>query len=253
MAKLISIITPNYNCVNFIRETIESVINQSFKNWEMIIQDDCSTDGSYEIACDYSKKDKRIKVYRNNKNSGAAVTRNNAIKQAEGNYIAFLDSDDLWLPDKLEKQIKFMTDNDCDFSFAKYEHIDESGKSLGVRAKVINRLTYTKLLMHCWPGCLTVMYNQDVTGKIYAGDVKKDNDHALFLRVIKKCHNAMGMNECLAKYRIRSGSISRDKKKIINCFVKVVHEFEGKSVPFAYFCIFTHMFIKSFFKYERIK
>ncbi|GHU75177.1 hypothetical protein FACS189461_0930 [Spirochaetia bacterium] len=127
---LVSIITPNYNCSRFIGKTIESVLAQTYQNWEMIIVDDCSTDGSYEIALDYARKDSRIKVYRTEHNSGAALCRNKAIELSQGQYLAFLDSDDLWLPEKLEKQLKFMQENDCDFSFTEYELIDEEGRQI---------------------------------------------------------------------------------------------------------------------------
>ena len=120
MNNLISIITPNFNCEVFIKSTIESVISQTYSNWEMLIVDDCSTDRSYEIALDYAKKDSRIKVLKNEKNSGAAISRNLALDNANGDYIAFLDSDDLWEPNKLEVQLKFMEEHDCDFCFTKY-------------------------------------------------------------------------------------------------------------------------------------
>jgi teichuronic acid biosynthesis glycosyltransferase TuaG len=249
----ISIITPNFNCEKIISETIESVIAQTYQNWELLIQDDCSKDGSYEIALEYAQRDNRIKVEQNNQNSGAAITRNNAIKRSVGEYLAFLDSDDLWVPEKLEKQLQFMQENDCDFSFTRYEHIDENGNSLNIRARIVKKLTYTKMLMHCWPGCLTVMYKQDISNKIYADDIKKNNDHALFLRVLRTCYNAMGINENLAYYRIRKGSISRNSVSVLKYFIKVIHEFEGKSILFAYWCAFTHVIIKKFFKYERIK
>lgn len=250
---LISIITPCYNCENFIEETIKSVINQTYSNWELLIQDDCSTDKSYEIAIDYSNKDSRIKVEKNKMNLGESSNRNSAIKRSRGEYLAFLDSDDLWLPHKLEHQLKFMQENDCDFSFTRYEHIDEEGKTLGVCAKVIKKLTYKKLLYHCWPGYLTVMYKQNIEKKIYAEPIRKEGDHALFLRVIKECKNAMGINECLALYRIRNGSLSRNKFKMIEPYITVVHDFEGKSLLYSYFCVFTHLFVKIFFKYEKIK
>ena len=182
---LVSIITPNYNCGKFIALTIESVLAQTYTNWEMIIQDDCSTDNSYEIACRYAKADPRIKVFRNGKNSGAALTRNYAIEVSQGEYLAFLDSDDIWFPEKLEKQIDFMQKNNCDFVFSEYEQIGEDNESLGIRVKSIPRLTYTRMLMHCWPGCLTVMYDQKKLGKIYSPDIQKNNDHALFLKVLR--------------------------------------------------------------------
>ncbi len=251
MSPLISIITPNYNCARFIAQTIESVLAQTYTNWEMLIVDDCSTDGSYEIAQGYAEKDSRIKVFRNEKNSGTAVSRNRAIEASSGEYVAFLDSDDLWLPEKLERQLKFMQENNCDFSFTEYEHIDEENKSLHQIANVTKQLSYRKMLMHCWPGCLTVMYNQNVTGKIYAEDIKKNNDHALFLRVLKKCNNAMGVKEVLAQYRIRKGSISSKKFTIIKYYIQVVHDFEKKPLVVAWFCVFTHVVIKTFFKYRR--
>ena len=248
---LISIITPNYNCGRFIAQTIESVLAQTYTNWEMLIVDDCSTDNSYQIALEYAQKDSRIKVFQNEKNSGAAISRNKAIELSQGEYLAFLDSDDLWLPEKLEKQLQFMQENDCDFSFTEYEHIDEENNSLLKVAKVIKRLSYKKMLMHCWPGCLTVMYSQK-NGKIYGPDIKKNNDHALFLRVLKNSQNAKGFPIILAKYRIRNGSISSKKTSIIKYYLKVVHEFEKNPYFFAVFCIFTHVIVKAFLKYRRI-
>ena len=248
---LVSIITPNYNCARFIAQTIESVLLQTYSQWEMLIVDDCSTDGSYEIALAYAAKDKRITVIRNEKNSGAAVSRNKALEIAQGEFIAFLDSDDLWMPDKLEKQIAFMRENNCDFSFTEYEHIDEENNRLHQIANVTKHLSYNKMLMHCWPGCLTVMYNQNVVGKVFSEDIKKNNDHALFLCVLKKCHNAMGMKELLAKYRIRKGSISSKKSTIIKYYIQVIHDFEKQPLIFAWFCVFTHVFVKQFLKYRK--
>lgn len=248
---LVSIITPNYNCGRFIAQTIESVLAQTYTNWEMLIVDDCSTDNSVQIALSYAEKDSRIKVVQNEKNCGAAISRNKAIELAQGEFVAFLDSDDLWLPDKLEKQIAFMRQNNCDFSFTEYEHIDEENNSLHQIANVTKHLKYRKMMMHCWPGCLTVMYNQNVVGKVYADNIKKNNDHALFLRVLKNCHNAMGMKELLAKYRIRKGSISSKKSAIIKYYIQVIHEFEKQPLVFAWFCVFTHVFIKSTIKYRK--
>ena len=146
-----------------------------------------------------------------------------------------------------------MREHNCDFSFTEYEHINENNESLLKVAKIIKKLTYRRLLLHNFPGCLTVMYNQNVTGKVYAPDVRKDNDRALFLDVIKKCKRAMGMSECLAFYRIRSRSISRNKFKMIKPFITVIHDFQGYSLFISYFCVFTHFFVKIFFKYKKIK
>jgi teichuronic acid biosynthesis glycosyltransferase TuaG len=126
MRPLVSIITPCYNSAPFISQTIESVLAQTYQNWEMIIIDDCSTDTSYEIISGFARKDPRIKVYHLEQNGGAAMCRNKAIEISHGEYLAFLDSDDLWLPEKLEKQLTFMQKNNADFSFTEYEHILEN-------------------------------------------------------------------------------------------------------------------------------
>ena len=131
MSDLISIITPTYNCGKFIGETIESVINQTYENWEMIIVDDCSKDNTKDIVNKYAQNDDRIKYYLLEKNSGAAIARTKAMELANGNYMAFLDSDDLWVEDKLEKQLKFMKENNFNFVCTEYEQIDEQSNPLG--------------------------------------------------------------------------------------------------------------------------
>ncbi len=244
---------PNYNCAKYIAQTIESVLVQTYSHWELLIQDDCSTDDSLKIALEYAVRDARIKVQVNEKNAGAAITRNNAIRRSQGVFLAFLDSDDLWLPEKLERQLTFMAMNHCYFSFSRYEHIDENGNSLGLQAKVIKHLSYRKMMMHCWPGCLTVMYKQDLSHKIYAQDIKKNNDHALFLQVLRHYKVGMGMNECLALYRVRKGSISRNKFAVIKPYIVVMHKFEGHNLFIAYMCMLTHVFIKIFCKYQKIR
>jgi glycosyltransferase involved in cell wall biosynthesis len=250
---LISIITPNYNCATFIAQSIDSVLAQTYKNWEMIIIDDCSTDNSYEIALKYALQDQRIKVYRMVKNSGTAICRNKAIGISHGEYLAFLDSDDLWLPEKLEYQIRFMRENECDFCFTEYEHINENGEYLGIKARVIKKLTYQKMLLHCFPGCSTVIYRQNLLEKIYCNDIKKNNDHALFLRVLKTIKNARGLPVRLVMYRIRKNSISRKKIKMIKPYITVLHDFEHINIILSYFCVFTHILFKILFKYKRIK
>lgn len=252
-ASLVSIIMPNYNCGSFLRTAIDSVLSQTYENWELLIQDDASTDGSLAIIEEYAARDPRIKFERNDRNRGAALTRNRAIERSEGEYLAFLDSDDVWLPKKLETQLTFMQTHDCDFSFTQYVHMDEKGRLMGVQVKVIKHLTYRKMLMHCWPGCLTVMYKQDLHQKIYSEDVERNNDHALFLRVLKNCRNACGIEACTALYRIRKGSVSRSKLKMIKPYMEVVHDIEGYNYLMALFCVFTQVFVKVFLKYKKVK
>lgn len=250
---LVSIITPNYNGRAVISHTIESVLTQTYQNWELLIQDDGSSDDSFDFVERYAKLDSRIKWECNEHNMGAAMTRNNAIRRSKGSYLAFLDNDDLWLPTKLEKQLKFMENNQCDFSFTKYEHVDDNLVPLGVQAQVVKKLTYQKLLVHCWPGCSSVMYKQDVNNKVYAVDCGNNDDQEQFFEAIKGCKNAMGFDECLTLYRVRSGSRSSNKWKLIKPYIDVMHRIQGQNLLMSYVYLFTHMFVKTFFKYKKIK
>lgn len=226
---LVSIIMPSYNTSKYISETIDSVINQTYKNWELIIVDDCSNDNTDKVIKKYLK-DKRIKYYKNEKNSGAAISRNKALKLANGEYIAFLDSDDLWEKEKLEKQIKFMEENNYYFSYTKYELIDEKSNSLNKVVSGPKKITKTGMYNFCYPGCLTVMYNQERVGLIQIEDLPKNNDYAIWLKVIKYA-NCYLLNEKLSKYRIRSGSISRHSKfKLIKHHYYLYRKGEHKNV-----------------------
>jgi len=249
---LISIITPCYNAEKYISQTIESVLVQTYQNWEMLIIDDCSKDNSFVIAKSFAEKDNRIKLIKLEQNSGATVARNKAIELSQGKYLAFLDSDDLWFPEKLEKQINFMLGNDCDFSFTRYEHIDENGNSLGVIAKIIKKLTYKKMLFHDWVGCLTVIYKQDLSNKIYGPILKNCNDYALFLQILRHAKNAMGYNENLAKYRILNKSLSRNKFGKVSFFIEMMTKYEKQNIVFACFYMLTNQLIKFLWKYEKI-
>lgn len=206
MSDLVSIIMPSYNTENFIDEAINSVLNQTYKNWELIIVDDASTDSTDEVVEKFLN-DRRIHYIKNKENYGAAVSRNFAIKQAKGKWIAFLDSDDIWLPQKLERQINFMIKNKYSFSYANYIEIDEKSEVTGKMISGPNKITKTGMYNYCWPGCLTVMYNAEKIGTVQILDIKKNNDYAMWLKIIEK-ENCYLLNEVLAKYRKRSGSIS---------------------------------------------
>ncbi len=226
---LVSIIMPSYNTAKFINETIDSVINQTYTNWELIIVDDCSKDETEKVIKPYLK-DKRIKYLKNKKNSGAAISRNKALKEANGEFIAFLDSDDVWNKNKLEKQIKFMKDNNYYFSYTNYELIDEDSKSLNKFVTGPKKITKSGMYNFCWPGCLTVMYNQEKVGLIQIENLPKNNDYAMWLKVIKKA-NCYLLKENLAKYRIRTGSISRHSKvKLIKYHYRLYKDGEHKNV-----------------------
>lgn len=204
---LVSIITPTWNSARFICETIQSVQSQTYQNWEMIISDDCSTDNTREVIEPYLKEDSRIKYICNPKNSGAAITRNNALKVAQGKWIAFLDSDDLWLPEKLEKQVTFMVEKGYAFSYHEYTEMTEEGKDLGVYVSGIQKVTKFNMYACCWPGCLAVMYDREAIGLIQINDVKKNNDTAMWLKVVQKAPCYL-LKENLARYRRRANSIT---------------------------------------------
>ncbi len=226
---MISIITPVYNCGRFIENTIRSVQQQTYSDWEMIIVDDCSTDNTVQIVRECAVKDNRIRIICNEKNSGAAISRNTALREARGEWIAFLDSDDLWLPEKLERQLSFMQENGYMFTYHEYEEIDEDGKKLGVH--VSGKKTVGKFDMYscCWPGCLSVMYNRETIGLVQIADIKKNNDTAMWLKIVKKsqCHL---LPMTLAYYRRRRQSITPpDMKTKILWHYKLFRQAESKS------------------------
>jgi len=246
MESLVSIITPTYNCGKFIAETMDSVINQSYKNWEMIIVDDCSTDNTKEVVEEYIKKDNRIKYHILEKNSGAAVSRTKAMELAKGKYIAFLDSDDLWTKDKLEKQIKFMEENNYNFTCTDYEQIDEKGNSLNKIIKTKTKTNYNGVLLTCPVGNSTVMYNVEALGKFVVPNIRKRNDDALWLQILKKEEYIYGMKEVLMKYRIRENSISSNKLQLVKYHWILYRDIEKLSVPRSIFHIGYWGFLKIF-------
>ncbi len=206
MNELVSVIMPSYNTAEFIEKSVKSVINQTYTNWELIIVDDCSQDNTEEILKKYLA-DKRIRYYRNEANLGAAISRNRALKEAKGRWIAFLDSDDLWKREKLQKQIEFMEKNEYYFSYTNYVEIDENSKLTGTVVSGPEHITRRRMYDYCWPGCLTVMYDRRKVGDIQITDIKKNNDYAMWLEVIKKTDCYL-LCSTLSGYRRRQGSIS---------------------------------------------
>ncbi len=246
---LVSIIMPSWNTASYISETIKSVINQTYKNWELIIVDDASTDNTLDLLNDIN--DNRIRIFINEENSGAAVSRNRALKVARGEWIAFLDSDDLWMKDKLEKQVKYMLDNGYNFSYTNYSEIDNKGNALGVTVTGPRKITKTGFFNYCWPGCLTVMYNRNAVGLIQIEDIKKNNDYAMWLKVCKKADCYL-LDENLALYRRgRVGSISSHGiLKMIGWHYKLFREAEGENPILAFLNTARNM-IFGFYKKKR--
>ncbi len=243
--KLVSIITPTYNCAKFIARTIDSVKAQTYQNWEMIIVDDRSQDNTMEIVESYMKDDSRIKYHLLEENSGAAVARTVAMKLANGSYMAFLDSDDIWMPEKLEKQINWMTENGYAFSCTAYEQIDEEDNSLNKVIKTIKKTGYNRLLLDCPVGNSSVVYDVEKMGKFEVPNIRKRNDDALWLQMLKKEKYIWGMPDVFMKYRIRKNSISSNKFKVIKYHWILYREIEHLSVIRSAFHIFWWCVIKA--------
>lgn len=212
---LVSIIVPVYNAEEFINDTIKTVQDQTYKNWELIMIDDCSTDRSTEQILKY--KSDKIKLIKLKKNSGAAICRNTGIKEAKGRYIAFLDADDLWKKEKLEVQLKFMKDKKCAFSFTGYEFADKDGVGNGKIVKVPEKINYKQALKNTTIWTSTVMFNMNKLKKedIYMPDVKRGQDTATWWKVLKTGVEAYGLNKNLSIYRRSTGTLSSNKFKAL--------------------------------------
>ncbi len=240
MNDLVSIIMPSYNTASYIKESINSVFEQTYTNWELIIVDDCSTDNTDEIVA--SLDDIRIHYIKNEKNSGAALSRNKALREAKGRWIAFLDSDDLWMPDKLEKQIQFMENNHYHFSYTGYCEIDEQSRPNGRQVTGPKVISKTRMYNYCWPGCLTVMYDANTVGLIQIADIKKNNDYAMWLKLCRK-EKCYLLNNNLAKYRKRTGSISNHSyRALIKWHYKLFREADNRNSIFSIICTVRNLF-----------
>jgi teichuronic acid biosynthesis glycosyltransferase TuaG len=213
---LVSIIVPVYNAEKFLADTIATVKNQTYNNWELIMVDDCSTDDSVKIITKYIKTDERIKLYKNSINSHAALTRNKGIDESKGRYIAFLDADDLWITTKLEKQIAFMQEKKCEFTFTGYEFADEKGKPNGKKVNVPSSLSYRQALKNTIIWTTTVMFDmQQLTkNQIYMPNVKSE-DTACWWKVLKQIDRSYGMQATLSYYRRSNGTLSANKLEAV--------------------------------------
>ncbi len=252
MNDLVSIVMPSYNTAQYIKQSIESILAQTYTAWELIIVDDCSTDNTDEAVSEFLS-DTRIRYIKNDRNSGAAVSRNRALREARGKWIAFLDSDDLWMPDKLEKQIEFMEDNGYDFSYTNYEVMDESSQKIMKLVTGPRKIGKYRMYEYCWQGCLTVMYNREAVGVVQIADLKKNNDYAMWLKVSAHAECFL-LNEFLGLYRKRSGSISNSSyKKLIKSHY-ILYRDGDKRNPFVSLILTAHnMFwgVYKKWKYEK--
>jgi len=210
---LVSVIMPCYNMERFIASTIESVQRQTYPNWELCIVDDASSDKTVEIIKSYQEKDERIHFSVKPKHSGIADTRNQCIRMAQGQYLAFLDADDVWHPEKLETQLQFMMQRHIGFSYSSYDCIDEAGYLLDKQVKAAGDLNHDDYMHNTIIGCSTVMIDTAIIGEVVVPNFRTSEDTATWLNILKKGHLAYAIDTPLTSYRIRRRSASSNKLK----------------------------------------
>ncbi len=250
---LVSIIMPNYNSERYIEATIKSVLAQTYQNWELLFVDDCSTDNSMNLVRSFD--DERIKIFQNEVNSGAAVSRNYALREAKGKWIAFLDSDDIWEEEKLSKQIEFMVDNKYDFTYTHYRVCNNGMWEDFIRVSP-KKVTLRKMYNYCYFSTITVIYNREKIGLLQIPDIKRRNDYALWLIALKKC-DAYLYPEVMSYYIRHGGSLSTVPiKKLIKYHYQVFHEVLGHNAFTSILMVLNnlvHGFIKKSFYKKKIK
>ena len=242
MNRLVSIITPSYNSSKFIEECVNSVISQTYLEWEMIIVDDCSTDNSRNLITKFAKEDDRIKPIFLEENVGAAEARNIAIKKSQGKYIAFLDSDDLWKNNKLETQLSFVNERNITFSFTSYQPISENGMDKYPVIKVPYQIDYHSYLKNTIIGCLTVVIDRDKTGNFEMPNIRSSHDMALWLLIMKRGFSAYGLNKNLAYYRIVSTSNTSKKWKAAKEVWDVYRKVEQLNIVYSAICFVGYVY-----------
>ena len=250
---LVSIITPTYNSEQFIESSIRSVQNQSYTNWEMIVVDDCSTDTTEQIISHFCQNDKRIQFYKLQKNSGPGIARNQALTLAKGRFIAFLDADDLWQPNKIQKQVEHLKTHNLPFTFSFYDCIDENGNSLKRRVEAPKTLYYWQLFFCNFIGNLTGMYDAQFFGKIPISSLRKRQDWMVWLTVLKKIKKASPIPESLALYRVREDSISASKSELIKHNYRVYRRYHKLNIPLSVLCMFGFLFTQLIIKPNFVK
>ncbi len=252
----VSIITPVYNCEKYLESTIKSVLAQSYINWEWLLVDDKSPDNSIKVIKKYINIDERIKLITLNENCGAAVARNKGIEAAEGRYIAFLDSDDLWDPEKLSKQVEFMSENEYGFSFTTYEVINDNGESLNKIVKSKPVWTYNDALRNTLIQTVTVIIDRNIIGDFRMPNIRKGQDYATWLMILRQGNKAYGLDINLAKYRRAEGSLSSNKIQAIKRTWVVYRECENLSliktlscfIGYAYNACMKRFYFEKFLK-----
>lgn len=243
MKSLISIIMPTYNSEAFVRETIESVIAQTYPNWELLVVDDCSSDGTCDLVGSYSRSDKRVRLFRQKTNQGPAAARNRALHESKGRFVAYFDSDDLWSPEKLEHQLAYMRKGGIGMCFTSYETINEDGSHRNY-VHVPKAIGYKEFLKAPVTCTHTVMFDTEIIDRslLVMPNLRKRQDGATWLKVLRSGVIAHGLDEVLAKNRKRKGSVSANKLSAMRYTWRLYHHIEGLSVPYAAYCQLWQLF-----------
>ena len=239
---LVSVIMPCYNMERFITETIASVQRQTYSQWELFIVDDASDDQTAEIVQKHCQQDQRINLLVKHLHSGIADTRNQCLKMAKGRYLAFLDADDLWHPEKLEQQLQFMTSRNIGFCYSSYDCVDEEGKDLGKLVKAAGNLDYEAYLRNTIIGCSTVMIDKSIVGEVIVPNFRTSEDTATWLNILKKGFLAYAIEQPLTSYRIRQHSASSNKLKASFDLWRVYRQNEKLSLFKAVACFSSYAF-----------
>lgn len=249
MEELISIIVPVYNAERFIRETMDSVLAQTCSGWELLLVEDGSSDSTVEVIEQYREENRenRIRLIRQPSNMGAAKARNRGLQEAKGRYIAYLDADDLWMPEKLERELAFMKEKEAAFAFTGYEFADERGNGTGKVVRVPETLTYRQALSNTTIFTTTVMFDRrKIDSALLEMPVIKSEDTALWWKVLRNGYVAYGLDENLAKYRRPAKSLSSNKLEALRRIWNLYRKAEGMSIPDSlwHFCFWAVRAVK---------
>lgn len=244
MSDLVSIIVPVYNVEKYIRETMDCVRAQTYHNWELLLVEDCGTDSTADVIMEYlkEKQDERIRLIRQPSNMGAARARNRGLEEATGRYIAYLDADDLWVPEKLEKELLFMGEKDAAFAFTGYEFADANGVGTGKVVRVPETLNYKQALSNTTIFTTTVMFDtQKISKELLEMPIIKSEDTALWYKVLRNGYTAYGLDENLVKYRRVGKSLSSNKLEALRRIWNLYRKAEGLSVARSvyHFCFWA--------------
>ena len=243
--KLVSVIMPVYNAERYLEETLDSVLSQTYDEIEIICVDDMSSDGSRDILEKYRLKSEKVKPIYLTENAGVANARNVAIENANGRFIAFLDSDDIWLPEKITNQIKFMLENRYEFTFTGYRFMDADSNLMKTVVRAKEELDYEKLLKHNAIACLTVVIDRNYVEKIVMPKTRHE-DYAAWLRILKEGHKAYGLNQLLALYRTRQNSLSGNKLKAATWTWNILRNEEKLGICKSLYCFTNYAFVNIF-------